>query len=245
MYFKNNSMNKILLIFLFALLCNSIYSQKKYEGIVVDESGEPLIGAKLVSLKEKRCWITDQDGIYNFVASDSLEIYTNYVGCPQKKYRLSGHDTIILESNNFDKMQIHYFHPCDKYFSLQKVLDQKEFKEYIDCKITNHLIHIYSQPEMNLNYYTTHMTIDTLINYNKEINVIELNDKEINENLIIYSFNQDRFLNLGNTIAIDSLKTNLYELYLLDIGNKEVKDLNRFQIFKNNYPIGMIIKNND
>jgi len=239
-------MNKIFLIFLLIFFYNAIYAQKKYEGIVIDESGSTIDYAKLVSIKEKKCWITNIDGKYRFFAGDSLEIFANFIGYPMTKYRLFGRDTIILKPHDFSKMKIHYLgFSCNRFFSFHDVLNQKEFKEYIECKIANHLIRVCSRQELSLNYYDAFLNTGNFVNFNREKNILKRTDKEINKDLIIYNLYKDKFLNLGNTIFIDSLKSDLYELYLLDLGNKDVEDLNKFKILKKNYPIGIININKD
>ena len=120
---KRNFLNYSLLLMLCLLTCSMSWAQGEIGGIIVDENGEPLIGANIVIQGTAQGTVTDFDGTFSFSTSNSFPLvlvasFTGYstqevpVDGPTSDLRivllegvLLGDDVVISASRRREKVQ--------------------------------------------------------------------------------------------------------------------------------------------
>ena len=89
-------------IYLFVLLLfamGTIYAQTGFTGIVVDEIGNPVIGASILVKGTTHGTVTDVDGNFFLTAPDDAILVISYVGMHTREVPVSPNMRIVLESD--------------------------------------------------------------------------------------------------------------------------------------------------
>jgi len=82
-------MQKFMFLMVMALLCLQLNAQVEITGKVMDESGEPLIGASVFERGTSNGTVTDIDGKFSLIVKDSLAtIIVNYTGFENQEINL-------------------------------------------------------------------------------------------------------------------------------------------------------------
>ncbi len=85
--------------FLFFMSIGMAFSQTQIRGIVVDEKGEPVIGASVLVKGTTSGASTDIDGKFSLSAPSSSMLVVSYVGMKTKEVSASANMKIVLQSN--------------------------------------------------------------------------------------------------------------------------------------------------
>ena len=85
--------------FLFFLAIGMAFSQTQVRGIVVDEKGEPIIGASVLVKGTTSGASTDIDGKFTLSAPSPSTLVVSYVGMKTKEVSTSSNMKIVLQSN--------------------------------------------------------------------------------------------------------------------------------------------------
>ena len=89
-------------IMMFALfLSTTLYAQsQKFSGTVVDETGEPIIGASITVKGQKTGAVTDMDGNFQIQAAPGSTIVVSYIGFTAKEAKASDNLKITLQEDH-------------------------------------------------------------------------------------------------------------------------------------------------
>lgn len=89
-------------IMMFALfLSTTLYAQsQKFSGTVVDETGEPIIGASITVKGQKTGAVTDMDGNFQIQAAPGSTIVVSYIGFTAKETKASDNLKITLQEDH-------------------------------------------------------------------------------------------------------------------------------------------------
>ncbi|MDD4778053.1 MAG: TonB-dependent receptor [Fermentimonas sp.] len=87
-----------LFVLLLFAIC-TIYAQTGYTGIVVDETGEPVIGASILVKGTTQGTVTDVDGNFFLTAPDNATVVVTYVGMIPKELPVSQNMRIVLQAD--------------------------------------------------------------------------------------------------------------------------------------------------
>ena len=85
-----------ILLFLFFLGIGSLFAQVRVTGSVVDEEGEPVIGASIQIKGTGLGTVTDIDGNFALTASAEATLVISYVGMVTEEAAVSPHMLIVL-----------------------------------------------------------------------------------------------------------------------------------------------------
>jgi len=87
---------------MFALfLSTTLYAQsQKFSGTVVDETGEPIIGASITVKGQKTGAVTDMDGNFQIQAAPGSTIVVSYIGFTAKEAKASDNLKITLQEDH-------------------------------------------------------------------------------------------------------------------------------------------------
>ena len=79
---------------------NPMACTKSFGGVVVDQTGEPLVGASLVAKSDKETYVlTDENGKFSFptdMTTDDNLFLVQYVGCKDKEVKLTANMRIVM-----------------------------------------------------------------------------------------------------------------------------------------------------
>ena len=91
--------SKLLLTAMAMSLSTSLYAQsQKFTGVVVDATGEPVIGASVKGAKENV--VTDIDGNFSINANPGESLLINYIGFTPYKAKASNNMRIVLNEDS-------------------------------------------------------------------------------------------------------------------------------------------------
>src|SRR5690554_5346389 len=94
-------MKKILFnLFLLFSAMGSVFAQTRVSGIVVDTSGDPIIGATILIKGTGDGTVTDIDGGFTLVAPQNSTIIISYVGMITQEVPASANMRVVLQSDS-------------------------------------------------------------------------------------------------------------------------------------------------
>lgn len=98
-YILDISLPMKLMVFMLALIIGSpsTFAQTNYSGVVVDETGEPLIGATVMVAGTNTGTVTDFDGRFTIEAEQGNTLLVSYVGYMQQKIKLGASSSITVK----------------------------------------------------------------------------------------------------------------------------------------------------
>lgn len=87
------------LVFLMLIASGSLFAQYQVNGVVMDESGEPVIGASIMVKGTNQGTVTDTSGNFSFSAPEGAILVFSYVGMISREIAASTNMTVILQSD--------------------------------------------------------------------------------------------------------------------------------------------------
>ncbi len=91
-------MKRIVLIFILILSTSAALYAKGVSGTILDESGDPIIGASVIDQQTMRGDVTDINGLFKLEIADpeSATLEVSYIGYQTKEVKLNGKTSIII-----------------------------------------------------------------------------------------------------------------------------------------------------
>ncbi len=109
--YPRNSISRILLVALFAMLCQLTYAQKKViSGLVKDAKGEIVIGASILEKGTGNGVITDLDGNFKLSVSSQAILQVSYIGYKTQEITVAGKAvfkiTLVEDSETLEEVVV-------------------------------------------------------------------------------------------------------------------------------------------
>lgn len=211
-------MRKQLLAVFILVWCNClVHAQVQYGGRVVDESGDGIVAAQLISLKTMESWWTDLNGYYELIADEDIEITVQYVGYKRYDNVIKPQDVIVLKM--FEDCGVcqrpwvgHFLHFISPFHSsgesrtdfLRKKLDWHELKSF-GSRYTGKEFHSYQRSGKEV------------VSYNEGKRKIRIFKENIpiGHKLLLYSFQTNSVTEYKDVIKLKGLPVGWYELYVV------------------------------
>lgn len=88
----------------------ALAQMQKYNGVVLDRSGDPLVGATVIAKGGKQYAVTDADGRFSISVKPGTELQVSYVGFTQEKVKTSSQTNLRIEmsedTNTMDELVV-------------------------------------------------------------------------------------------------------------------------------------------
>ena len=93
-------MKKILTLVFLAMLSVAIYADKQVSGVVVDEKGEPVIGASIQAKGTTQGTISDYDGKFEMTVPESVKtLVVSFVGMATREVPAEKNVRVVLSDD--------------------------------------------------------------------------------------------------------------------------------------------------
>ena len=100
----------LMLLFLLCLFPMGMLAQSQVKGTVLDESGEPVIGASVKVVGSRGGGVTDANGHFTVQAAGNAQLEISYVGYTTQKVNVSGRQnvqvTLLEDVNSLDDVVV-------------------------------------------------------------------------------------------------------------------------------------------
>lgn len=189
-----------IILSVFIITCE-INSQVNYKGLVIDNAGDRISFAKLISLNSMEYWETDIDGKYDFFSRKELVITVNYSGFKRFDRKISTDDTITIFPMDYQGVQLLPFPWHYQHFN-SSFGDFETRKEYLQKKINWIELESFESRYKGEKYHSYQWTNDEKIIYNNKLETILLQDQSFDkkQKIVLHHIDKDLIKEFGRKL---------------------------------------------